>query len=105
MAGWQARDAHELRVIAEQPFHSPRGIAGFEASELGLGHIVLAVDDYDASMRFYRDGLGLRVSDFIDLDIGDTEAMRVAFSHCGPRHHSVAIAQLSANDRGHPTEK
>ncbi|MEZ5738655.1 MAG: VOC family protein [Burkholderiaceae bacterium] len=148
LAGWQARNADELRAIAERlgtsgasvtwgnpaeahqrrvaefirlsdpdgiitevywgplvqadrPFHSPRDVAGFEASDLGLGHIVLAVDDYDASMRFYRDGLGLRVSDFIDLDMGGTEATRVAFLHCGPRHHSVAIAQLWAPKRLH----
>ncbi len=88
-------------VEAERPFRSPRDIAGFEASDLGLGHIVLAVDDYDASMRFYCDGLGLRVSDFIDLDMGATEATRVAFLHCGPRHHSVAIAQVAAPKRLH----
>ena len=148
VAGWQARNADELQVIAERlgalgasitwgstaearqrrvagfirlsdpngintevcwgpliqaerPFRSPRDIAGFEASDLGLGHIVLAVDDYEASMRFYRDGLGLRVSDFIDLDMGGTEATRVAFFHCGPRHHSVAIAQMPAPRRLH----
>lgn len=88
-------------VQCERPFRSPRDIAGFEASALGLGHIVVAVDDYDASMRFYRDGLGLRVSDFIDLDMGGTQATRVAFFHCGPRHHSLAIAQLAAPKRLH----
>lgn len=88
-------------VLAERPFRSPRDVAGFEASELGLGHIVLVVDDYDASMRFYCDGLGLRVSDVIDLNVGGTEATRVAFLHCGPRHHSLAIAQLAAPKRLH----
>jgi hypothetical protein len=70
-----------LRLGAE----SPGRFAGFESSNLGLGHIVLAVDDYDASLRFYRDGLGLRVSDYIDLDMGGSEATRVAFFHCGRR--------------------
>lgn len=88
-------------IEPERPFRSPRDIAGFEASHLGLGHIVLAVDDYDASLRFYRDGLGLRVSDFIDLDMGGAEATRVAFFHCGPRHHSLAIVQLAAPRRLH----
>lgn len=88
-------------VQAERPFRSPRDIAGFEASNLGLGHIVLAVDDYDASIRFYRDGLGLRVSDFIDLDMGGAQATRIAFFHCGPRHHSLAIAQVAAPKRLH----
>jgi len=88
-------------VQTDRPFRSPRDIAGFEASALGLGHIVLAVDDYDASMRFYRDGLGLRISDYIDLDMGGAEATRAAFLHCGPRHHSLAMVQVSAPKRLH----
>jgi biphenyl-2,3-diol 1,2-dioxygenase len=88
-------------VQAERPFRSPRDIAGFEASDLGLGHIVLAVDDYDASLRFYCDGLGLRISDYIDLDMGGGEATRAAFLHCGPRHHSLAIVQVAAPKRLH----
>lgn len=88
-------------VQADRPFRSPRDIAGFEASELGLGHIVLAVDGYDASMRFYRDGLGLKISDYIDLDMGGAEATRVTFLHCGPRHHSLAIVHRAAPKRLH----
>jgi 2,3-dihydroxybiphenyl 1,2-dioxygenase len=88
-------------IHPERPFRSPRDIAGFVASDLGLGHFVLAVDDYEASLRFYRDGLGLRVSDFADLDIGGTDANRVAFFHCGPRHHSLAITQYAAPKRLH----
>ncbi len=86
-------------VPSERPFTSSRDIAGFEASALGLGHIVLAVDDYDASLRFYRDGLGLRISDYIDLDMGGSRTTRAAFLHCGPRHHSVAIVQVAAPKR------
>ena len=88
-------------VQPERPFRSSRDIAGFEASDLGLGHIVLAVDDYDASLRFYRDGLGLRISDYIDLDMGGAGTTRVAFLHCGPRHHSLAIVQVAAPKRLH----
>ncbi len=88
-------------IEPERPFRSPRDIAGFEASDLGLGHIVLAVDDYDASLRFYRDGLGLRISDYIDLDLGGAGTTRAAFFHCGPRHHSLAIVQLAAPRRLH----
>jgi len=88
-------------VQTNRPFTSPRDIAGFEASELGLGHIVLAVDDYDASLRFYRDGLGLRISDYIDLDMGGSRTARAAFFHCGPRHHSLAIVQVAAPKRMH----
>lgn len=88
-------------VLAKKPFRSPRAIQGFEAGRLGLGHIVLSVDDYDASLRFYRDGLGLRVTDFIEFDMGEAGKSRVAFLHCGPRHHSVAIVQYAAPKRLH----
>ena len=88
-------------VQADRPFHSPRAIAGFEAGKLGLGHIVLSVDDYEASLRFYRDGLGLRISDFIELEMGPAGSTMVAFLHSGPRHHSIAIAQFPAAKRLH----
>ena len=85
----------------EHAFASPRAIAGFVAGELGFGHIVLAVSDYEASLRFYRDGLGLLISDYIELDMGAGEKTTVAFLHSGPRHHSLAIAQVPAQKRLH----
>jgi biphenyl-2,3-diol 1,2-dioxygenase len=88
-------------IQAERPFKSPRAIGGFEAGHLGAGHIVLSVDDYEASLRFYRDGLGLLISDFIELDMGGAGTTRVAFLHCGPRHHSLAFAQFPAPKRLH----
>jgi biphenyl-2,3-diol 1,2-dioxygenase len=48
----------------DHPFKSPRAISGFETGVMGLGHIVLAVDDLDESLHFYRDVLGVRISDF-----------------------------------------
>jgi 2,3-dihydroxybiphenyl 1,2-dioxygenase len=62
---------------------------------------VLAVDDYDASLRFCRDGLGLKVSDFIELDMGEAGRTTVAFFHAGARHHSLAMAQFPAPKRLH----
>lgn len=85
----------------EVPFRSPRPIGGFETGALGFGHIVLAVDDYEQSLHFYRDGLGLKLSDFIELDMGDAGHNTVAFFHAGPRHHSLAIAQYPAARRLH----
>jgi len=88
-------------VEFERPFHSPRAIGGFETGNMGLGHVVLNVDDYEASLRFYREGLGLRISDFIEFEIGPAETARVAFFHCNPRHHSIAIVQFAAPKRLH----
>ena len=88
-------------VQADRPFRSPRSIGGFVAGKMGLGHIVLNVDNRDTSMRFYRDGLGLRVSDFIELDMGDAGATTAVFLHCGPRHHSIALVQVPSPKRLH----
>lgn len=89
------------RSEEQAPFRSPPAIGGFEAGALGFGHIVLAVDDYAQSLHFYRDGLGLRVSDVIELDMGGAGRSTVAFFHAGPRHHSLAIAQFPAAKRLH----
>jgi len=88
-------------VQAERSFVSPRVSGGFEAGSLGAGHFVLSVADYDASLRFYRDGLGLLISDYIELDMGGAGTAQVAFLHCGPRHHSLAFAQFPAAKRMH----
>jgi len=84
-------------VEFERSFHSPRAIDGFETGNMGLGHFVIAVDDYEASIKFYRDGLGLLISDFIEFEPGPLG--RVAFFHCNPRHHSVAFLQYQSPKR------
>jgi 2,3-dihydroxybiphenyl 1,2-dioxygenase len=92
---------HGPWVDSDRPFRSPRPIQGFEAGSLGLGHIVLSVDDYAASMRFYRDGLGLLISDFIEFDVGEDPPITAAFLHSGPRHHSLALMEVPAPKRLH----
>jgi 2,3-dihydroxybiphenyl 1,2-dioxygenase len=76
----------------DRPFNAPRAIAGFKAEELGFGHIVLQVADPAAILRFYRDGLGVKLSDYIYLTRGGTRR-EVTFTHCNPRHHSLAFAK------------
>ena len=82
------------------PYSPGRGMAGFNTGKLGLGHIVLATDDPDATVKWYRDMLGFRLSDYIYWD--DIEA---TFLHCNPRHHSLAftnpIGPLKAGDLNH----
>ena len=51
-------------ISFDSPFKSPRSIGGFVTGELGLGHVVYFVQDLERSVRFYRDVLGMRVSDF-----------------------------------------
>ena len=88
-------------VEFERPFRSPRAIGGFETGNMGLGHIVLNVNDYEESLRFYCEGLGLRISDFIEFEMGPAGTAQIAFLHCNPRHHSIAIVQFAAPKRLH----
>lgn len=88
-------------VNFDAPFASPRAISGFETGTQGLGHIVLRVNDLDESLHFYRDVLGMRISDFIQL-AGAAGGRRMAFFHCNPRHHSLAfMAMPGASKRLH----
>ncbi len=86
-------------VRPEVPFNSPRGISGFNAGLQGMGHIVLAVDDYDTTLHFYRDLLGMGLSDYLDFEMMPGFRAFVAFLHCNPREHSLAFAQAPAPKR------
>jgi 2,3-dihydroxybiphenyl 1,2-dioxygenase len=80
-------------VEFEKPFHSPRAISGFKTGQQGLGHIVVTTSDLEKGVRFYRDVLGFRISDYIDMKFGSF-GMTLAFMHCNPRHHTIALAPL-----------
>lgn len=92
---------HGALLLPERPFSSPRPIGGFVAGPLGLGHLVLHVRDLAESLRFYRDGLGLLISDHIDLDLGDGNVVTASFLHCGPRHHSLALVEVPSSTHLH----
>lgn len=83
------------------PFHSPRPISGFVTGQQGIGHVFLRVVDLvdlEESIRFYRDALGMKISDYVQLVSGDPRR-RAVFFHCNPRHHSLAIAALPQPSR------
>jgi biphenyl-2,3-diol 1,2-dioxygenase len=84
-------------ISYENPFRSPRPIAGFDTGTMGLGHIVIRADDPEKSLHFYRDVLGMRISDFIDLKMRrgrPADNIRLTFMHCNPRHHSIAFGVI-----------
>jgi len=81
-------------VMFDEPFHSPRPISGFKTGALGLGHLVVWVDDFDRSLHFYRELLGMRVSDFVKISPAPEVKVTVAFFHCNPRHHTIAFAKM-----------
>jgi catechol 2,3-dioxygenase-like lactoylglutathione lyase family enzyme len=49
-----------------------------------VGHVVFGTTDMAASLAFYRDGLGMRVSDSLGDGIG-------YFLRCSPDHHNVLL--------------
>lgn len=74
-------------LIAQSPFTPSRGISGFNtAGGLGLGHIVYWVKDLQATLDFYMNIMGFRISDYIAWDDNDA-----VFLHCNPRHHTLAV--------------
>jgi 2,3-dihydroxybiphenyl 1,2-dioxygenase len=66
-----------------RPLILTRPMDGYLTGELGMGHAVIGVTDFAACFDFYVDTLGFRVS--------DTFRGFIAFLHCNPRHHSLAI--------------
>jgi 2,3-dihydroxybiphenyl 1,2-dioxygenase len=66
-----------------RPFMLTRPMSGYLTGELGMGHVVIGVQNFDACLDFYVNVLGLRIS--------DTYKSSIAFLHCNPRHHSVAL--------------
>ncbi len=78
---------------AKTPFASAHFPAGLVTDGQGFGHAVFLVGnaaDYEASRRFVIDALGLKLSDWLRLPMGEIE-MLVSFFHCNARHHSIAI--------------
>ncbi len=80
------------RPINQQPFHPARPMTGFKTGGMGFGHILTYARNLDESVRFYRDLLGFRVSDFTEVRAPGGK-VRLAFLHCNPRHHSIAFME------------
>ncbi len=98
--GVRTEVCYGLHVLADEPFHSPRNITGFKAGNLGLGHILIGVNDVDESENFYRDVLGLRVSDYIYRGTPGAGGSKLCFLHTETgRHHSLAFGTMGGPKR------
>jgi len=64
----------------------------YTPSPTKLGHLVLKVNDVQASLKFYQEVVGLTVSDWIDD--------RMVFLRSGSDHHDIALLQLPAHQVG-----
>lgn len=89
------------RAPSSAPFVSRtlRG-AGFKTGELGLGHILPVARNYQDSIAFYRDKLGLLYSDRIIQEVAPDITADAMFFHTETgRHHSLATGQFPSTKR------
>ena len=78
---------------AATPYSSPLVPGGFLTDGVGFGHVVFATTAYDETNRFLIDGLGLRQSDWLEMEIVEGIQLEVHFYHGNERHHTVAVAK------------
>ena len=62
-----------------------RPIEGFRTGPLGMGHVVLHVENIDQMVVFYREIMGFQLSDYANSPIP------LYFFHVNERHHSLAF--------------
>jgi 2,3-dihydroxybiphenyl 1,2-dioxygenase len=86
---------------AADPFRSSLVPSGFVTGDEGLGHVVLAAMDPQATERFYCDLLGMRVSDRIEAELAPGFSLLITFLHANPRHHTLAFAAAPMPKRVH----
>ncbi len=88
-------EAFHGAAVADTPFRPGRLISGFRAGPLGMGHVLVVVQDIAAALAFYHDLLGFRISDYMAAPV------QAYFLHVNPRHHSLAIVQGPVNAINH----
>ena len=78
-----------------EPFVPGRNISGFRTGPLGMGHVVLHVDNIDNVLPFYRELLGFQLSDYW------MRPFRGYFMNVNQRHHSLAFIETGRNAAHH----
>jgi len=78
---------------APTPFDSDLVPGGFVTDGVGLGHAVFFIaggpEEHARATRFAEDGLGMVLSDYLDMGSGE-DRFRANFYHCNARHHTLA---------------
>jgi 2,3-dihydroxybiphenyl 1,2-dioxygenase len=71
----------------------PSMLGGFLTGDQGFGHAVIATTEFDESVRFVTDGLGMVQSDWLETELAPGLDLEVHFFHCNARHHTLALAR------------
>jgi 2,3-dihydroxybiphenyl 1,2-dioxygenase len=71
---------------------TPLTPGGYLTDGVGFGHAVFATTELEASHTFVTEGLGMRQSDWVEVEIMAGVVLEVRFYHCNQRHHSLALA-------------
>lgn len=88
---------HSIALL-QDPFRSTVLKGRFVTGELGIGHLLPFAKNGPETVRFYRDVLKLKVSDYIREEIMPGVTVDATFFHTKTgRHHSIATAQAPAS--------
>ncbi len=100
--------SHELyfgpaNAPVEESFRSNVLSGSFIADRLGAGHFLAVAKDFEATKKFYRETLCLRLSDVISAELAPGGPMLDAiFLHAKTgRHHSAALAVMPSKQKLH----
>ncbi len=85
---------------AETPFQSALVPSGFVTGDGGAGHAFMPTRARQAMLDFYA-LLGFRLSDYIRQEVAPGMVVDAAFTHCNPRHHTLAFAALPSPKKMH----
>lgn len=83
------------QAAGDGPPTLPRPHGGFRTGRMGIGHMVFHAQDIDAMSAFYRDVVGLRLSDYM------VKPYRLMFLRANSRHHSVGLLESRQNGVHH----
>jgi len=92
------------RAMLSDAFRSKVLVGGFNTGRLGVGHILAVARDPGAqrTVQFYRETLGLRLSDYIRMEMAPGALIDATFLHSATgRHHSLATAFMPSDKRIH----
>jgi 3,4-dihydroxy-9,10-secoandrosta-1,3,5(10)-triene-9,17-dione 4,5-dioxygenase len=81
-------------VLNHVPVQTPL-VSRFVTSDMGMGHVVLAVDKPDETVRMFRELLGFSLRNTGHLNVaGRAERTLISFLGCNSRHHTVGVVGM-----------